>query len=176
MTGEEIIALVAASLALVYVGARWELSRARRHARAHGRFQVDIDDAGGFPVRLVHVVGENPDASDRQAAIRSCVAGEPLSIVTNPTDPTEPAPTAVIARSGQLVGYLPREIARRLHSVADPRVSITTFVMELTGGGDEHRTVGLTAWISIVRTAPGVELRRRLRYLGRRFSRWASPR
>jgi single-stranded-DNA-specific exonuclease len=102
-----------------------------------------IGDAAGFNTKIVGVTFEG--RQDLVAGVRPC---EPLALVREPDNAHDP--NAIAVRYGGLqLGYLRKEIARRVAPNIDAGEHYTAEVRHVTGGGT--RSVGVNIWVTRVR-------------------------
>jgi single-stranded-DNA-specific exonuclease len=96
-----------------------------------------IGDAESFYTKVVGVSFEG-----RQEIVAGLAAGDPLELVRDPENPHDA--NAIAVRYGKLqLGYLRREIARRLAPNIDAGDRYTASVGSVTGGGERNVGVNL---------------------------------
>jgi len=92
--------------------------------------------------KVVGVSKPNADGSSRQEIIRQYVSeGEKLVIEPEPENPHDSNAIKVLVASGQMIGYLPKDIAARLQGPLGSDVDI--HVTATWVSGDELMGVGL---------------------------------
>lgn len=131
------------------------------HSGHHVELKAVVPAAGEQPVRsfLSAVAGEGqptPYGADRQEIIRNKVRpGNTVLLAREPDNPHDPNAIGLWwyderSRTGDHIGYIPRDRAKRMASELDGGKTITAKVHEVTGGSGGKRHVGvvleLTVW------------------------------
>lgn len=84
----------------------------------------------------VGIAGENhanPDGSSRQAELCNCIAGEPVTLVREPTNPHDRQAVRVDTVRGITIGYLKRD-DRWISELMDKGVPVRGIVNDIMGG------------------------------------------
>jgi single-stranded-DNA-specific exonuclease len=104
---------------------------------------ASLGDAHGFNTKVAGVTFEG-----RQDVVLGLRPGEELALVREPHNPHDP--NAIAVRYGTIgIGYLNREMARKLAPIFDAGERYTATVKHVTGGG--ARSTGVNVWVERVR-------------------------
>lgn len=93
-----------------------------------------------FHTKLVGVTQKNRDGSARQEVLKACCVGDPLDLVTEPTNRFDPDALAVRRRGGQQVGYVPAELSGALTRLIEHGARAAAEVLRIEGGTAEEPT------------------------------------
>jgi len=112
---------------------------AKRQAYLDRDRYAAIGDSYGFNTKIAGVTFEG-----RQDLVAGLRAGEALALVREPYNPHDR--NAIAVRYGTLgIGYLNRDLARKLAPIFDAGERYTAEVRHVTGGGT--RSVGVNIWV-----------------------------
>jgi len=89
---------------------------------------------------------DNDDGTSRQAILSRCVAGDPVELVPEPSNPFDPNAVAVIVPGKGMIGYLPRDDDRR-HELTRPKI---VSIASITGGVEGKPTRGAVLHIDLL--------------------------
>lgn len=87
--------------------------------------------------RIFDLVGEgrdNSDGSSRQAELRGCLPGEPVTLQREPDNPYDPNAILVVSMRGIGLGHFNREDAAALAPALDAGQACAAIIHELRGG------------------------------------------
>ncbi|HEY3244520.1 MAG TPA: HIRAN domain-containing protein [Phycisphaerae bacterium] len=93
---------------------------------------------------------DNDDGTSRQAIIRNCALGEELKFEREPQNPYDKNAVRVLRQTGEQIGYLFREDARRVTRLAKKNYKFGGFVSFI--GNAENGMLGLC--IELVEASP----------------------
>ena len=105
---------------------------------------------GAWRVRIAGVTFSNPDGSSRQAILRDCRAGEPVTLQREWGNEHDPNAIAVHVDRGQ-IGYVPAGVAAKLAKIGFGRDGA---IVGLRGGTEGAPTVGAEILIEAGRRTP----------------------
>ena len=124
-------------------------------ARSHEILSRDeyagIADATSFFTKAVGVT-----FGDRQQVMRSLHEGDELLLERQPDNPHDPCAIALVAESGDQVGFLRRQIASAIAPLMDEGTEYVAHVLQVTGG-EEGRSLGVNVQVERVDDAGGYQ-------------------